>query len=113
MILASRVDITRELGMAAGTAEGLARLYETGALDELVQWWNQRKGEALPEQRPVIRGEAGRKRNTGMYVDADVLERARVQAQAEKLRTGGTMSQLVELLLWQYVGSPVDLLARQ
>ncbi len=99
--------------MAAGNAQGVARLYESETLDEIVQWWNERKEAGLPEQRPVIRGGTGQRQNTGMCVDAVVLKRAREKARHERIRTGGSMSQLVELLLWQYIGSPADLLARE
>lgn len=94
------------------TARGLAVLYESGFLTEMFEQW--KSGKALEEMdstspRPNIRGKKGR-RNTGIAVDREVLERATKKMNRERGATGGSLSQLVELLLWMYVGSPQDLL---
>lgn len=101
---------TKELPIRQEAAEPLNEAYESGALTEMLEWWRERKGKA-PElfgQRPLIQG-SKKKKNTGICVDAEVLELALTKAQAEKAQTGGSLSQLVELLLWQYIGAPEEL----
>ena len=95
------------------TPKDPAQIHEGDALNELLELCigQRTRGLELLERLPMIRGGTGKKRNTGIYVDAEVLKRAREKAEHEKIRTGGSLSQLMELLLWQYIGSPEDLVA--
>jgi hypothetical protein len=76
----------------------------------LVQPGQPARGFNVPawEVRPVFKGE---RKNTGVLVNREILDRAAAKAKTEKARTGGSLSSLVELLLWFYVGSPDELLA--
>lgn len=78
-------------------------------LRDLLRWWRERKGEpaASPQQRPIFKG---KRRNTGVHVNETILLRAMDRAKIDKVRTGGSLSLLVEWLLWRYLGEPEDVL---
>jgi len=83
-------------------------LDESETLQEMIEWWKSREAatmEAL-ERRPVF---IGKTRNTGIRISEVILDRAVVKAKQERLKTGGNLSQLVEWLMWIYLGSPDDL----
>lgn len=91
-----------------GTLEGLANLYRTGVLSAVAQWWRETRGVSVVVQgRPVFKGP---RRNTGIHCNIEILKRALKKAKTEKASTGGSLSQLVEVLLWHYIGEPQDLL---
>jgi len=78
-------------------------------LQDMIQWWRERKG-GLPsprQQKPVFKG---KRRNTGVHVNETILLRAMEKAKKDKVRTGGSLSLLVEWLLWRYLGEPEDVL---
>jgi hypothetical protein len=78
-------------------------------LKSLLEWWRQKKGSPLGEiqARPVFKG---RRRNSGFHVNDTILKRAMEKVKKDKVRTGGSLSLLVELLLWEYIGKPEDVL---
>ena len=80
-------------------------------LQEMVEWWKSRESAAMEamERRPVF---IGKTRNTGIRISEVILDRAVTKAKEEKLKTGGNMSQLVEWLMWIYLGSPDDVVER-
>lgn|GEM_PF-881724 len=78
-------------------------------LHAMLVWWRERRSEPTQATRPVFRG---KRRNTGVHINEDILTRAMAEAKKDKVRTGGSLSLLVELLLWQYIGSPDELLER-
>jgi hypothetical protein len=80
-------------------------------LRDVLAWWREKKNTPLGEVqgRLVFRGIA---KNTGVNVNKEIVKRARDKIKTDKARTGGSMSKLVELLLWQYIGSPEDLLEK-
>lgn len=82
-------------------------LDEADALREMIEWWKSREAAAMDavERRPVF---TGKTRNTGIRVNTVILDLALKKAKQERLKTGGNLSQLVEWLLWVYVGSPSD-----
>ena len=84
---------------------------ETDTLREMIAWWKSRESAAMEAslRRPVF---IGKTRNTGIRVNELILERAINRARGEKLKTGGNISQLVEWLLWVYIGSPDDVVER-
>jgi len=90
----------------------LIELEKTGKMQELMDWYETTKdiptAPILPDQRPLFR--AGEVRNTGIAIAGEILDRAREQMKTEKHRVGKSLSQLIEFLLWQYVGSPTDLI---
>ena len=59
--------------------------------------------------RPVFKGKTG---NSGIRVNEVILDRVLKKARQDKLRTGGNLSQLVEWLMWIYIGSPTDVVER-
>lgn len=46
--------------------------------------------------------------NSGILVNDEIKRRALEMAKADPDATGGSLSGLVELLLWKYIGSPAD-----
>jgi len=46
--------------------------------------------------------------NSGILLNEDIRKRALEKAKADPDATGGSLSGLVELLLWRYIGSPSD-----
>jgi hypothetical protein len=78
-------------------------------LKALLEWWRQKKSSPLGEiqVRPVFKGE---QKNSGFHLNEEIMKRARDKLKGDRQRSGKSLSQLVELLLWQYIGSPEDLL---
>ena len=86
-------------------------LDESETLKEMIQWWKSREVAAMEAsvRRPVF---IGKTRNTGIRVSEAILDRAVAKAKQERLKTGGNLSQLVEWLMWIYLGSPDDVVER-
>jgi hypothetical protein len=86
-------------------------LEESDTLKEMIEWWKSRESAAMEAsvRRPVF---IGKTRNTGIRVSEAILDRAVAKAKQEKLKTGGNLSQLVEWLMWIYLGSPDDVVER-
>lgn len=81
---------------------------EVASLREIIAWWKSRKmGLGEIERRPIFKGEP---RNTGIKINGELLNRALQKAKKERLRTGGSLSGLVEWLLWKYLDEPEDLI---
>ncbi len=80
---------------------------ENTELREMLSWWKS-KGIGLDaiERRPIFKGQT---RNTGIKINEELLERAVIKAKKERLRTGGSLSGLIEWLLWKYLDEPADL----
>ena len=80
---------------------------EADTLRDMIEWWKSREAAAMEAlvRRPVF---LGKTRNTGIRVSEVILDRAVAKAKQEKLKTGGNLSQLVEWLMWIYLGSPDD-----
>ena len=96
----------------------IAEFYESGGLKEMMEWWQKQKPEGAggtslitKGPRPLIGGNQG-KQNASVTVDREILARAITKAKREGDQTGGTLSLLVELLLFKYIGSPDDLLIK-
>ena len=73
-------------------------------LKEIFDWWKTRKeGEIdLPEIRPNFR--RGETVTRSVRIAKNLSEEAEKKAKAERLKTGGTLNGLIELLLWEYLG---------
>lgn len=56
-------------------------------------------------RRPVFKGP---RTNSGIRCDDVIRRRALAKAQQDSTRTGGNLSSLIELLLWEYLGRPED-----
>jgi hypothetical protein len=84
-------------------------LEESETLKEMIEWWKTRESAMMEGsvRRPVF---AGKTRNTGIRMNAEVLDRAIHKSKQERFKTGGNLSQLVEWLMWIYIGSPTDVL---
>jgi len=77
-------------------------------LKAIIEWWKAKDG--IPqlhaeESRPVFNGKT---RNSGIRVNEEILRRAVNKARQDKTQTGGNLSQLVEWLMWKYIGEPPD-----
>jgi hypothetical protein len=88
----------------------LAELYRSGKITEVISWYEATKGEAgmiqAIERRPMFKGE---RRNTGIKLSKSILDAAVAKCKTEPQRVGGSFSQLVEYLLWRYIGSPAEM----
>jgi hypothetical protein len=78
-------------------------------LEDMLEWWRKKKSSPLREiqARPVFRG---KRINSGFHINETILRKAQEKVKTDKLRSGGSLSLLVELLLWRYIGSPEDVL---
>ena len=78
-------------------------------LNAMLDWWRHHRNDPLMgiQTRPIFRGT---RKNTGIVVNESILEQAVTRAKKEKALTGGSISSLVEILLWRYIGEPVDVL---
>lgn len=95
----------------------LLSIYQSGKLTEMIGWYESMKGapmqtaheaptgEALtiPTHRPLI---PGKRKNTGVFINEKLLDMVKAKLKTEQERVGTSLSQLVELLLWSYAGSP-------
>jgi hypothetical protein len=82
----------------------LTEIHENGELAALLMWWRSTgKGGQLMDKlkRPRF---VGKRVNTGLLVNEGLKNRAIARAKLENL----SLSQLVELLMWRYVGEPAD-----
>ena len=50
--------------------------------------------------------------NSGFTCNTEIRRRASKKAQADPHGTGGSLSQLIELLLWKYIGCPPDVIEK-
>lgn len=80
---------------------------ETDTLKEMIEWWKSREAASMDAagRRPLFAGET---KNTGVRINKVILERAVEKSKLERAKTGGNLSQLMEWLLWIYIGSPDD-----
>lgn len=80
---------------------------EADTLRDMIEWWKSRESAAMEGsvRRPVFEGKT---KNSGIRVNEEIMARALHKARQEKLKTGGNLSQLVEWLMWIYIGSPTD-----
>lgn len=84
-------------------------LDDAATLQEMIEWWKSRESAAIDasDRRPIF---TGKTRNTGIRVNVEILDRAMAKAKQEKFKTGGNLSQLLEWLMWIYIGSPDDVI---
>lgn len=100
----------------AQATKELLSIYQSGKLTELLSWYESQKeapmqtttpttGEALilPEHRPLI---PGKRKNTGVFINERLMELVKTKLKTEQERVGTSLSQLIEVLLWSYAGSP-------
>lgn len=83
-------------------------------LHELLNWWKLNKGAIMPKTidiRPSFkRGTVQEQKTVTFRFNQKLLARAKELAISKKSLTGGTLNGLVEVLLWQALGSPDDLI---
>ncbi|AFM24887.1 hypothetical protein [Desulfomonile tiedjei] len=88
--------------------------HDAGELNELLTWWKENKGVMMPKPidiRPSFkRGSVQEQKTVTFRFNQELLNRARELAVSKKSLTGGTLNGLVEVLLWQALGSPDDLI---
>ncbi len=82
-----------------------------GELFRMIEEWKAKSDEsrALPEHRPVFRSDFDHQ-ITGVRIKSYIWEAAKQKMLTEKVKTGGSMSALIELLLWEYAGRPEEAL---
>ncbi|MBI5570297.1 MAG: hypothetical protein HY914_10170 [Desulfomonile tiedjei] len=93
----------------------LVDMYEAGDLQALTA--RRDKGDYCVigvEPRPELRGPAGKgRRNTGILIDEQIKDLAMAKAKRERHITGGSLSLLVEWLLWKYLGEPQEFIKQE
>jgi hypothetical protein len=87
---------------------------DASELNELLQWWKENKGTMIPKPidlRPSFkRGTVQEQKTVTFRFNKKLLARAKELAISKKSLTGGTLNGLVEVLIWQALGSPDDLI---
>ena len=63
----------------------------------------------LPKARPIFK-EGPRGKQGSFRIQQEMYERVLKKLKKDRVRTGGKVSSLVEVLLWMYIGAPEDLL---
>ena len=63
----------------------------------------------LPLSRPTFK-KGPREKQGSFRVRQDMYERVVKKLEKDRVRTGGTVSSLVEVLFWMYIGAPEDVL---
>lgn len=91
------------------TLESLEDLHWKDVLQDMAVWWEQNRGAVIRVASAPPAFKKPRK-NSGIHCSEEILKRAMKQAKLEKDKTGGSLSRLVELLLWKYLGEPEDVL---
>ena len=111
--LRQKMQFQLDVDILKGSHEGQRDLSplsseEIVTVREIISWWKSRRmGLDDIERRPVFKGQT---RNTGIKINEELLNRAVQKAKKQRLRTGGSLSGLVELLLWKYLDEPDDLI---
>ena len=82
---------------------------ELHAIREILQQYKAHEISNLP-RRPTFKDP---RINSGFLCNAEIRKRALQKAKADPRATGGSLSSLIELLLWRFVGSPEDVIEEQ
>ena len=82
---------------------------ELQAIREILQQYKAHEISNLP-RRPTFKEPRS---NSGFLCNEEVRKRALQKAKADPRATGGSLSSLIELLLWRYVGSPEDVVEEE
>ena len=99
-------------GPQKATMDEMVRSFESGELREIVEWWTSRKAATAPlSQVPLFRKDLEYK-ITGVRVKREIAKRASEKLRDPEIRSsyGGSMSNLIEILLWEFIGKPTDVL---
>lgn len=103
-------------GMPPEAVSMLAEFHKAGELAQLMEWWRATKGKGgestMPAKRPTLKGPEGRI-NTGLLIDKTLKDRALEAAKRDPAMTGGSLSLLIELLLWRFLGEPAEFLVEE
>ncbi|MFZ5868558.1 MAG: hypothetical protein ACOYXY_21920 [Thermodesulfobacteriota bacterium] len=92
---------------------------EAGQLDpetletllEMAAWWKRNRDKMLmplPGTRPIFHRKKSVLRS--VRLDERLIKAAEKKAKEERATTGGGFNQLVELLVWQWLGRPTEFL---
>lgn len=80
------------------------QFHEIEVLREIIQLFRTNKLD-LTLGRPRFKKPRS---NSGILLNDEIRRRALEKAKADPDATGGSLSSLVEVLLWRYIGSPSD-----
>jgi hypothetical protein len=88
-------------------------------LVEMLQWWKAHKDGFTAmtdapqklETRPTF--QRTRTATKTIRVSEELIKRAEKEARRQKALTGGSLSGLIEVLLWRFLGSPDDLIVEE
>ncbi len=100
--MSTHPDIGRE-----ATSETTAvpfQSHEIEVLKEIIETYRANKLD-LSLGRPRFKKP---RTNSGILLSEEIRKRALQKAKADPDTTGGSLSGLIELLLWKYIGSPSD-----
>jgi hypothetical protein len=94
-------------------SQALAEWLDGAALADLrslLEEW--RASRVLPKTRGPVPMFKAPRRNSGFHINAEILKRAAVRVESDRAGTGGSLSKLVELLLWEFLGRPEDVIEK-
>lgn len=76
-------------------------------LKAMLDWWKRHRLDPLADfkTKPIFQG---KRKNTGICINDEILRRSLEKAKTDKTRTGGSISSLIETLLWKYLECPSD-----
>jgi len=82
-------------------------------LIEMAAWWTEHKDELLqplPLARPKFRRGKGKTTTRSIRLSKELVRLAEAKAKKEKARTGGNLNSLIELLIWEFLNRPRQLI---
>lgn len=103
-------DAQEELTRSSGSErDGVTHQFTDREVEEIREILGQYKKTRVDvsslTRRPLFKGP---RINSGIRCDDVIRRRALAKAQQDSKRTGGNLSSLIELLLWEYLGRPED-----
>ena len=106
-------DVSHVSGSATGKRDGEKLPLDPDEFDTLREMIHEYKAHrvdfsCLPK-RPKFRGP---RVNSGFTCNDEIRGRASTKARTDPHGTGGSLSSLIELLLWKYLGCPSDVIER-
>ncbi len=92
--------------------KALQEIYRSGALHEILGWWEAGKNskEGVGVSRPWC---SYKRRFVWVHLNEDILHRALKKVRQQETVGYEALSQLIEQLLWEFVGRPKDVLEKR
>lgn len=106
-------QVSQPSGSDFASLKGMGSLLAPDELDVLRQMIREYKAHRLDFSVLPRRPRFKKPRvNSGITCNREIRQRALEKAKADPDGTGGSLSGLIEMLLWKYLGSPADVVER-